>query len=62
MDIKKAVKTGIKIYKVIPVVTAVVGVATLALAKYEEKKGNYSRMFSDAEDEMKAKIEEVKKA
>ena len=62
MDIKKAVKTGIKIYKVIPVVTAVIGVATLALAKYEEKQGNYSREFSDVEDEMKAKIEEVKKA
>lgn len=62
MDIKKAVKTGIKIYKVIPVVTAVIGVATLALAKYEEKQGNYSRVFSDAEDEMKAKIDEVKKA
>ncbi len=62
MDIKKAVKTGIKIYKIIPVVTAVIGVASLALAKYEEKQGNYSREFSDVESEMKAKIEEVKKA
>ena len=62
MDIKKVVKTGIKIYKIVPVVTAVISLATLALAKYEEKQGNYSREFSDVEGEMKAKIEEVKKA
>mgnify|MGYP003303366017 FL=1 len=61
MDIKKLIKTGKKISKVIPFVTAVFGVATLALTKYEEKLGNYSREFSEVEDEMKAKIEEVKK-
>lgn len=61
MDIKKMIKIGKKISKVIPFVTAVCGVATLALTKYEEKLGNYSREFSEVEDEMKAKIEEVKK-
>ena len=61
MDIKKMIKIGKKISKVIPFVTAACGVATLALTKYEEKLGNYSREFSEVEDEMKAKIEEVKK-
>ncbi len=61
MDVKKIVKTGKKISKVIPFVTAAIGIATLALAKYEEKLGNYSREFSEVENEMKAKIEEVKK-
>ena len=42
--------------------TAAIGVATLALAKYEEKLGDYSREFPEIEDDMKAKIEEVKKA
>ena len=61
MDIKKIVKTGKKISKVIPFVTAAIGIATLALAKYEEKQGNYSREFPEVENEMKAKIEEVRK-
>ncbi len=61
MDIKKIVKTGKRISKVVPFVTAAIGVATLALAKYEEKLGNYSREFPEVENEMKAKIEEVKK-
>lgn len=62
MDIKKVVKTAKTISKVIPFVTATIGVATLALAKYEEKQGNYSREFPEIENEMKTKIEEVKKA
>ena len=62
MNVKKLIKTGKKISKVIPFVTAASGVATLALAKYEEKLGNYSREFPEIEDDMKAKIEEVKKA
>lgn len=61
MDIKKVIKTAKTISKVIPFVTAAIGVATLALAKYEEKQGNYSREFPEVENEMKAKIEEVKK-
>lgn len=60
MDTKKAVKTAIKIAKGAPFVTAAVGVLSLALSKYEEKQGNYSREFPEIEDEMKMKIEEVK--
>ena len=61
MDIKKVIKTGKRISKVIPFVTAAIGIATLALAKYEEKSGNYSREFPEVENEMKTKIEEVRK-
>ncbi len=60
MDTKKAVKTALKIAKVAPFVTAAVGVLSLALSKYEEKQGNYSREFPEIEDEMKLKIDEVK--
>lgn len=60
MDAKDVVKTAIKIAKVAPFVTAAVGVLSLALSKYEEKQGNYSREFPEIEDEMKMKIEEVK--
>lgn len=60
MDTKKAVKTAMKITKVAPLVTAAVGVLSLALSKYEEKQGNYSREFPDIEDEMKLKIGEVR--
>ncbi len=60
MDTKKAVKTAIKIAKVAPFVTAAVGVLSLALSKYEEKQGNYSREFPEIEDEMKLKIDEVR--
>lgn len=60
MDAKKAVKTAIKIAKVAPFVTATVGVLSLALSKYEEKQGNYSREFLEIEDEMKLKIDEVR--
>ena len=60
MDAKKAVKTAIKIAKVAPFVTAAVGVLSLALSKYEEKQGNYSREFPEIEDEMKIRIDEVR--
>lgn len=60
MDTKKAVKTAIKIAKVAPFVTAAVGVLSLALSKYEEKQGNYSREFPEIEDEMKIVIDEVR--
>lgn len=57
MDTKKLIKTAIKIA---PFVTAATGVLSLALSKYEEKQGNYSREFPEIENEMKTKIEEVK--
>lgn len=60
MDAKKVVKTAIKIAKVAPFVTAAVGVLSLALSKYEEKQGNYSREFPEIEDEMKIVIDEVR--
>lgn len=60
MDAKKAVKTAIKIAKVAPFVTAAVGVLSLALSKYEEKQGNYSREFPEIEDEIKSVINEVR--
>ncbi len=60
MNAKKAVKTVIKIAKVAPFVTAAVGVLSLALSKYEEKQGNYSREFPEIEDEMKMAIDEVR--
>ncbi len=60
MDAKKVVKTAIKIAKVAPFVTAAVGVLSLALSKYEEKQGNYSREFPEIEDEMKIRIDEVR--
>ncbi len=60
MDTKKMVKTAMKIAKVAPFVTAAVGVLSLALSKYEEKQGNYSREFPEIEDEMKIVIDEVR--
>lgn len=60
MDAKKIVKTAKKIAKVAPFVTAAVGVLSLALSKYEEKQGNYSREFPEIEDEMKIVIDEVR--
>ncbi len=61
MDTKEVIKTAIKIAKVVPFITATVGVASLALSKYQEKQGDYSREFSDIEPELRAKIEEVRK-
>lgn len=57
MDAKKFIKTAIK---VVPFVTATAGVLSLALSKYQEKQGDYSREFADVEDELKAKIDEVR--
>ena len=58
MDANNFIKTAIK---VAPFVTATIGVLSLGLSKYEEKQGNYSREFSDVENELKAKIDEVRK-
>ncbi len=58
MDIKKAAKV---IIKIAPFITVTAGVLNIALSKYEESRGIYSRQFSEIEDELKAKIEEVKK-
>ncbi|MBQ4645215.1 MAG: hypothetical protein IJB72_05620 [Clostridia bacterium] len=60
MDTKEIVKTAIKIAKIVPFVTATVGVLSLALSKYQEKQGDYSREFFDVENELKAKIDEVR--
>ncbi len=60
MKTKDVVKTAIKIAKVAPFVTAAVGVLSLALSKYEEKQGNYSREFPEIENEMKFVIDEVR--
>ena len=60
MDTKKAVKTAIKIAKIVPFVTATAGVLSLALSKYQEKQGDYSREFPEIENEIKAKIDEVR--
>lgn len=57
MDAKKLIKTAIK---VVPFVTATVGVLSLALSKYQEQQGDYSREFADAEAEIKNKIEQVR--
>jgi hypothetical protein len=57
MDAKKFIKTAIK---VVPFVTATAGVLSLALSKYQEKQGDYSREFADVENELKAKIDEVR--
>ena len=62
MDTKKIIKIIKIIIKVAPYVAALVGVFSLALSKYQEKQGDYSREFGDIEDELKAKIEEVRRA
>ena len=59
MDTKKLIKTAIKVAKIAPLVTTTIGVFSLALSKYEEKQGNYSREFPEIENELKQKIEEV---
>ena len=57
MDTKKVIKAAIKIA---PLATAAVGVLSLALSKYQEKQGNYSREFPEIEDELKSAIEKVR--
>ncbi len=59
MDTKKLIKTAIQVAKIAPFITATVGVLSLALSKYEEKQGNYSREFPEIENELKQKINEV---
>lgn len=60
MDTKKLIKTAIKIAHIAPLVTATVGVFSLALSKYEEKQENFSREFPEIENELKQKINEVR--
>lgn len=57
MNAKKLIKTAIK---VAPFVTVATGVLSLALSKYEEKQGNYSREFPEIENELKSVIDEVR--
>ena len=57
MDAKKLIKTAIK---VAPLVSATVGVFSLALSKYQEKQGDYSREFPEIENELKFVIDEVR--
>lgn len=57
MDIKKLIKVATV---AAPFVTATVGVLSLALSKYEEKQENFSREFSEIEDELKLVISEVR--
>ena len=60
MNTKKLIKTAIKVAKIAPLVTATVGVFSLALSKYEEKQENFSREFPEIEDELKLVISEVR--
>lgn len=60
MDTKKVIKTAFKLAHYVPLVTATVGVLSLALSKYQEKQGDYSREFPEIEDEMKLAIEKVR--
>ena len=60
MDTKKVIRTAIKVANIAPLITATVGVFSLALSKYEEKQGNYSREFPEIENEMKSVIDEVR--
>lgn len=57
MDAKKLLKTAVK---AAPFVAATVGVFSLALSKYEEKQGDFSREFSEIEDDLKMVISEVR--
>lgn len=58
MDAKKLIKTAVK---AAPFIAATVGVFSLALSKYEEKQGDFSREFSEIEDDLKRAISEVGK-
>ncbi len=49
-----------RIIKITSAVIAAAGVAELALAKYEESHGDFSREFSDVQEELAAVIEKVK--
>ncbi len=60
MDTKEAVRTAIKIAKIVPFVTATAGVLSLALSKYQEKQGDYSREFPEVENDIKNVINQVR--
>lgn len=57
---EKLVKIVKVVMKIVPFVSAIIGVFSLALSKYEEKQGNYSREFGDIEDDLKTAISEVR--
>ena len=54
---KKTLKTAGAVFSAL---SAAAGVISLAIAKYEEKQGNYPREFSDCENEIKAAVEAVR--
>ena len=54
---KKTIKTAGAVFSAL---SAAAGVISLAIAKYEEKQGNYSRDFPDCENEIKAAVESVR--
>ncbi len=54
---KKTLKTAGAVFSAL---SAAAGVISLAIAKYEEKQGNYSREFSDCENEIQAAVEAVR--
>ncbi len=60
MDTKKIVKTVKIVAKAVPIVTATVGVLSLALSKYQEKQGDFSREFPDIENDIKNTIDQVR--
>ncbi len=60
MDTEKLIKRAKTIMKIVPFVTAGVGVLSLALSKYEEKQENYSREFPEIENELKTVIDQVR--
>ena len=60
MDAKKLIKTAVKVAHYAPLITATVGVFSLALSKYQEKQGDYSREFPEIENELKFVIDEVR--
>ncbi len=60
MDVKKIVKTVKTVAKIVPFVTATAGVLSLALSKYQEKQGDYSREFPEIENDIKNVINQVR--
>lgn len=57
MDMKKIIKA---VAVSAPVIAAAVGVFDLAISKYQESKGDYSREFSEIENEIKSVIGKVR--
>lgn len=60
MDTKEVARTAIKIAKIVPFVTATAGLLSLALSKYQEKQGDYSREFPEIENDIKIVINQVR--